>query len=232
MTVNAQGVITSSNPVPDLNFAENDFSMGGDDNPAPALPFFSRIVFNRKDPSRIAIGTNYVYTTTDYLLFNNPEPLTDLGQIVGTISSNSSITALAYGTRDDVDALLVGSMLHRAARQPFSTAWLLLANKTTPLTRLTGYGGDAPTSVVFDYRAAAHYYIADGTTLWTNQDATTTTAFNDLTGNLTRLTSRDRRRPSSFTTMASMRWWWARCPPSTDRPARSPSPTARRPVSC
>ena len=162
MTVNAQGAITSSNAVPNLNLAPDDLSMAGDDNPAPALPFFSRIVFNRKDPSRIAIGTNYVYTTTDYLLFNNPAPLTELGQIVGTISSNSSVTALAYGTRDDVDALLVGSTFTTGPPDtPVTNNWLLLANKTTPLTRLTGYGGDAPTSVVFDYRSAAHYYIAD-----------------------------------------------------------------------
>jgi outer membrane autotransporter protein len=37
---------------------------------------------------------------------------------------------------------------------------------------------------VFDDRAAAHYYVADGASLWTNQNATTATGFNDITDKL------------------------------------------------
>ena len=115
--------------------------------------------------------------------FNDPAPLTNLGAIVGATGKFSSATALAYGTQDDVDALLVGSTFVPTG-SPFSTSWLLLANHTTPLTRLANYGGDAPTSVVFDDRRAARYYVADGTKLWTNVDATTNTTFTDISPNL------------------------------------------------
>ena len=149
------------------------------------MPFFSRIVVNRNDPNRLAIATNYAYTTTDAQLLDDAAPLTNLGAIVGTTGKFSSATALAYGTQDDVDALLVGSTFTTGTPDnPVGNNWLLLANHTTPLTRLANYGGDAPTSVVFDDRHAARYYVADGTKLWTNVDATTNTTFTDLSENL------------------------------------------------
>ena len=114
-------------------------------------------------------------------------PLTNLGAIVGATGKFSSATALAYGTQDDVDALLVGSTFVTDPAALSSTSWLLLANHTTPLTRLANYAGDAPTSVVFDDRHAARYYVADGTKLWTNVDATTNTTFTDLSPNLASL---------------------------------------------
>ena len=41
--------------------------------------------------------------------------------------------------------------------------------------------------MVFDDRHAARYYVADGTKLWTNVDATTNTTFTDLSAKLTSL---------------------------------------------
>ena len=152
------------------------------------MPFFSRIVVNRNDPNRLAIATNYAYTTTDARLLDDATPLTRLGAIVGVTGKFSSATALAYGTQDDVDALLVGSTFTTGTPDnPVGNNWLLLANHTTALTRLANYGGDAPTSVVFDDRHAARYYVADGTKLWTNVDATTNTTFTDLSENLASL---------------------------------------------
>ena len=81
--MNAQGVTTSSAELRNLNFASDDKS-GGEDG-AGELPFFSRIVVNRNDPNRLAIATNYAYTTTDARLLDDPAPLTNLGAIVGTI---------------------------------------------------------------------------------------------------------------------------------------------------
>ena len=187
MTVNPQGG-TMSTALSNLNFAADDKSGGEDGN--DELPFFSRIVVNRNDPNRLAIATNYAYTTTDARLvdFTDPAPLTNLGAIVGVTGKFSSATALAYGTQDDVDALLVGSTFRADPPDTLvDNDWLLLANHTTPLTRLANYAGDAPTSVVFDDRRAARYYVADGTRLWTNVAATTNTTFTDLSQNLTSL---------------------------------------------
>ena len=71
MTVNPQGG-TMSTPLNNLNFASDDKS-GGEDG-GGELPFFSRIVVNRNDPNRLAIATNYAYTTTDARLLDRRDP--------------------------------------------------------------------------------------------------------------------------------------------------------------
>jgi autotransporter-associated beta strand protein len=186
MTVNTQGITTSTRFFNSLNVAADDKSDVGEGS--AELPFFSRIVVNRKDPNRLAIATNYVYTTTDDKLVNSNKPLTSLGKIVPTINTSSAPTALAYGTQDDADALLAGSTVTTGSNpNTVTTNSLYLAKNGTPLTRLAGYGGEAPTSVVFDDRTAARYYVADGAKLWKNDNATTATSFTDLTTNLGQL---------------------------------------------
>ena len=135
------------------------------------LPFSSRIVLNRKDPQKIAFGTNYVYTTTDAGAAADTLSLTSLG----TAGSITAITALAYGTNDNIDAILAGS----------SNGLFLSTTAGSAIQRLTPYTGTTPLSVVFDYRAAARFYAVDGAALWgtTNSGA----AFTDLTSNLTPL---------------------------------------------
>jgi autotransporter-associated beta strand protein len=182
-TVNKEGEVLTSQYLDDrLNLVPNDKSQDG------SLPFFSRIVVNRNDPNKIAIGTNYLYTTTNAKLGDQSDkaPLTIVGPVVGQIDSGSTTTALTYGTADDDQAVLVGSYSKPQSGGDYE-GQLYLANSSTALTQLTGYKGAAPTAVMFDYRAAARYYVADSASLWTNATATTDTKFTDLTANLTPL---------------------------------------------
>ena len=175
-----------STPLNNLNFASDDKSVIGEDG-GGELPFFSRIVVNRNDPNRLAIATNYAYTTTDDRL-NDAAPLTNLGAIVGTIGKFSSATALAYGTQDDVDALLVGSTFTTGTRPtPSATTGSCWPTKRRRSRAWPTMAAMRPTSVVFDDRHAARYYVADGTKLWTNVDATTNTTFTDLSEKLASL---------------------------------------------
>ena len=184
-TYNASGKITSDTSINNLNFEPDDLSQTGDDG-KPTVPFGSLLVLNRKDPLKIAVGTNYIYTTTDDRLLGASNQLTVLGRSVGSIDQSSTVTALAYGTNDDEEAVLAGSTWTAGG---FAVSGLFLASRATngSLVQLTNYQGNAPTSVVFDYRSSQHYYAADGTNLWTNADATTATAFTSLTPNLNAL---------------------------------------------
>ncbi|WP_421995843.1 autotransporter domain-containing protein [Reyranella sp.] len=155
--------------------------------PVRSLPFSSRLALNRIDPQRIAIGTNYVYTTVD--ANGAAEELTLLN--LGTPGSQiGAVGALAFGTRDNDDAVLAGS-----------TNGLYLSSTATAgsLVQLTQYTGDAPTSVVFDARAFQRFFAADSTRLWGTVDAGAT-PFTDLTPNLTPL---DIIRPTSVEFISS-----------------------------
>ena len=105
-----------------LNFASDDKSVGEDG--AGELPFFSRIVVNRNDPNRLAIATNYAYTTTDARA-RRPGPPDQSRRDRRHHRQVLVATALAYGTQDDVDALLVGSTFTTGTPDnPVGNDWL------------------------------------------------------------------------------------------------------------
>ncbi len=189
------GSPTSNNPgwnFVNVDATHTDFTEAGDPDsdagpsPGKQLPFSSRFVLNRNDPTRIAIGTNYLYVTTDALVSDpdNTAPLTNLGNNNGL----GGVTALAYGTNDNANAILAGVNGAAGARLVYSTT-----AAADSLQTLTSYTGDAPTGVVFDARSAARFFVADFTSLWgsTNSGA----SFTDLTSNLTAL---NLARPTSL----------------------------------
>ena len=179
----AAGTVTSSQVIGGLNVPADDRSKPGEDG-ENELPFASKIVFNRKNPAKLAIATNYLYTTTDASLVAGSDPLTNLGRIVPAISDKSGPQGLAYGAADDEGALLVGASNTVGSTD---TNWLSLARTGTALTRLANYNGGAAVAVLFDARTADRYFVADGSKLWTNVNSTTSTTFTDLTANLTGL---------------------------------------------
>jgi hypothetical protein len=118
-------------------------------------------VLNRVDPTMIALGTNYVYTTTDANAASDRLVLTNLGTPFATIApgTNNEITALAYGTNDNPNALIAGANNGR----------LYLSTTGAPGSLApTAYSGGTPTSVVFDNRAQARFFAVDQTSLWGN----------------------------------------------------------------
>lgn len=144
-----------------LNFKSDDYTDNG------ALPFTSKIVLNKKDPTKIAFGTNYVYTTVDTGAASDTLVLDVRTNKIGLV------TGLAYGTGVNADALVAG-----ADNAPGS---LYYTNSATGNLRyLSNYeaaGGAAAKSLVFDYRSDTQFYIADGNKLWSGSAATTDGTF-------------------------------------------------------
>jgi outer membrane autotransporter protein len=187
-----------------LNFDQADFTEkdpesedkppGPDNLGKPQLPFRSMLVLNKNDPKKIAIGTNFVYTTTDDLLLSgtvvsNPCPSeTSCGEATlkpgatpltkRVANSLNGVTAMSYGTRDNVDALLVGA----PAEFSDEGGRLLLAKSANQdLTKLDAYSAaidpqqpnkfrGTPISVVFDYNSADRFFAVDGVNLWHSQN--------------------------------------------------------------
>jgi len=156
---------TMANPI--WNFLPSDFT-----DPPPGgmststLPFFSLFVLNRVDPTKIAIGTNFAYVTTDAQIISGAvNVLTN----VGSNTSTGAVQALSYGAPDNVNALLVGV----AGATPATSLFFSSTSAPGSLTALGSYTGAAPNSVVFGPSSSA-FYVADGTDLWgsTNGGAT------------------------------------------------------------
>ncbi|MFX5705641.1 hypothetical protein ABTE52_21880, partial [Acinetobacter baumannii] len=83
---------------------------------------------------------------------------------------------LAYGTRDNINALLAGS--GPAFSGDPGRLFLSTTGEAGSLTQLTAYAGGTPSSVVFDTRTQAHFYVADTLALWGTN--TTGASFNNL----------------------------------------------------
>ena len=161
-----------------IGFEPGDFTETCNILTSGCLPSASKMVLNKIDPTMIAFGTNYIYTTTDANAASDRLVLTNLGTPFSTITpgANNEITALAYGTNDNPNALLAGANNGR----------LYLSTTGAPGSlKPTAYGGGTPTSVVFDNRAQARFFAVDQTSLWgtTNSGG----AFTNLTSNLTAL---------------------------------------------
>jgi autotransporter-associated beta strand protein len=117
--------------------------------------FSSPLVLNRIDPTKMAIGGgNQTFITTDPL--TNATTATSI-DLTLTGVGGSSPAALAYGTLNNPNALLVGGA--------DSTVWRSTAAGTPNLVQLT-YNGQIPTSVVFDNRTQQRYFIVDSQDLW------------------------------------------------------------------
>jgi autotransporter-associated beta strand protein len=191
------GTPTSTDPI--WNFAPADFGAGsgGDpDNPVPSgvkeLPFSSQLILNRADPTKIALGTNFVYVTTDDLITSgSTTPLTNVVDVTaqpkGLIGGVSALAYGVYGYNAAIDpdggtALLVGANGKYDDNPSVRVApslWYSATAGEGTLTKLTTYSGGIPTSMVFGSQSK-FFYVADGATLWTSVNGgTTITAAND-----------------------------------------------------
>ncbi|MFO1159378.1 MAG: autotransporter domain-containing protein [Reyranellaceae bacterium] len=172
--LNAKGeTVGTPYTVTTLVFQPDDLSQDGQ------VPFGSRIILNRVDPTKMAVGTNYIYTTTDGELINGTSPLTLVGKAVDTIDRFSTVNTLAYGTEQDVGAILAGSSWGTVTT--VGGVWLASRATDGKLVRAANYQGAAPTSVTFDARTSERFYVADGASLWTNDSKGADTAFTNIT---------------------------------------------------
>jgi uncharacterized protein with beta-barrel porin domain len=185
-TLLIDGTASRTEPASRLNFVTGGSAITDylAEDGSPNLPFSSRIVLNARDPTKIALGTNYVYVTTDALLADtkNKTPLTNVGNNSGRIGP---ITALAYGTGVDndnyINALLAGAEGPVGDRLYFSST-----STANSLQVLEEYLGGVPAAVVFDRRTQERFFVVDGTDLWSTK-TTGLTPFTTLTRNLTGL---------------------------------------------
>jgi hypothetical protein len=139
--------------------------------------FSSPWVNNRVDPTRMALGGSRVYVTQDTLTGAQGRGanivdlrLTDLG------NTGSSVTEIAYGTRDNANMLVAGGGAG-VWQSTTATAGSLVAVPT-----YAGAGGLIPTGIVLNPRSQLRYFVADNTNLFgtTNQGG----SFTNLTANL------------------------------------------------
>ena len=163
---------------PTWNFLPSDFTdppPGG--QPASGLPFSSLFVLNRVDPTKIAIGTNFTYVTTDAQIISG---VANILTNVGSDTSTGGVTALSYGASDNVNALLVGVN----GASPATSLYFSSTSASGSLAALSSYAGAAPTSVVFGPKSSA-FYVADGTDVWGSTNTGTT--ITSLTSNVSSL---------------------------------------------
>ena len=138
--------------------------------------FTSQFILNNIDPSRVAVGGTRVYVGQDTSPINAatvPITLTNLGAAGGTV------TALAYGTTDNVNAVLAGA---GSFNNPAGRLLLSTTGAANSLTLLPAYTGLAPTSVAFDTRTIARFFAADSVSLYGTSNTGAT--FTNLSGNL------------------------------------------------
>ena len=172
-----------------LNFERDDYNIdrvADKDDPQsgqPQLPFGSKIALNKVDPTRIAIGTNYLYTTQDTGAASPTLTLLNRG-VAG--SQIGTVTALAYGAADNVDAVLVGS-LATVGNKSQGRLYISTSNTANSLTRIMSYAATEPepVSITFDNRFASTFYVANGNKLFGTNDSGGN--LNDLTDKLTGL---------------------------------------------
>ena len=148
---------------------------GGGTNYAAA--FGSKLALNKIDPTLIAIGAKNLFVTQDTVASNLAATditlsLTDVGGAGATGTANN-ITQVAYGTRDNTNAVLGGGT---------QGLWFSATAAAGSLTKLTAYTGDPVTAVIFDLRSSSRFFAADGLKLFgsINQGA----AIQDLTSSM------------------------------------------------
>jgi autotransporter-associated beta strand protein len=171
-----------------LNFEADDYAVDeeekDDQNSQASLPHFSQMALNKVDPTRIAFGTNYVYTTTDPGAKGTTMALLNRGEAGSQIGA---VRTVAFGTLDNPDAVLAASLFQIDKANAEGRIYLSLSNKGGTLEQLTNYPSSTltPTSVVFDARYVNYFYVANGGTL--QGTANRGDVFKDLTPKLTPL---------------------------------------------
>ncbi|WP_170921112.1 autotransporter domain-containing protein [Enhydrobacter aerosaccus] len=152
------------------------------------LPMATRFVLNRIDPTKIAIGSNYLYVTTDDLVtkaINGDTSVCSgttttvcniLTNVSGLSTLNGAVTAVAYGASGNENALLAGT--DGTANNRLYYSGTAAANS---LAVKSAYAGGAPTSLLFGVNSSV-FYVADGNNLWSSINGGT--SFTDLTSNL------------------------------------------------
>jgi len=187
MIINSQGLAVSPFPDPTNPGGVPITCNGKDCGTVTNANFSSPFVLNRIDPTGIAIGGGSdVFVTQD--------PLTDAAGVNATSVNLSLVnvgvtggpSVIAYGTRDNTKALLVGGA-NAALFGPIGGVWRSSTAARGSLAQLTNYPGLTPTDVVYDPRAQARFFVADGRNLWgiTNGTAAAkSVAFTPLTADL------------------------------------------------
>jgi outer membrane autotransporter protein len=149
-------------------------AMGNDVN------FSSPFVLNRVSPTRIAMGGTGAYVTED--TYPSNAATIDLTLVhVGDVGGN--VTSIAYGARDNANALVVGALGPDLLWRSLTAA----EGTLEPLPAYANAGGGAPTGIVFDARTAQRFFVADGINLWSTRNGTVPAAsvtFQSLTPNL------------------------------------------------
>ena len=147
-----------------------NFSNGG---------FWAPVILNKADPTRIAMADNTVYVTQDTLTGAQAPTVSTVNlQLtnLGSPGSNSSVTALAYGTSDNNNVLLAGVSPNGYEGGGAGQLWIsttAAANSLVVLPAFTSLNAFSPTSIVFDQRSQNRFYVADGNQLFgtSNQGA-------------------------------------------------------------
>jgi hypothetical protein len=126
------------------------------------VQFYNPYVLNAIDPTRMLIGTKYLYESMD-----RGDSLNNLLNVPETnISSQPQITSLTYGSRQNgnpmADALYAGTdsrtILHRA----------MLGD---PITTLSAYPGSAVRNLVMDSQNFKNIYVVDDKSeIWASSD--------------------------------------------------------------
>ncbi|MFB9262053.1 autotransporter domain-containing protein [Bradyrhizobium erythrophlei] len=151
--------------------------------------FSAPLVLNNIDPTRMALSDGNVYVTRDTLSGANGVGASNITLALTTVGSTTDpASALDYGTRNNVNALLVGSGPYN---DPAGKLWLSTTSTASSLVNLPAYAGLTPTSVKFDTRSDSRFFIADSQNLYgtTNQGTTFQTLTVNLPANLIRPTS-------------------------------------------
>jgi autotransporter-associated beta strand protein len=151
--------------------------------------FTSQFILNNIDPTRIAVAGTSIYTTQDTLTGANGVgtgtvnlALTNLG------ATGRYITALDYGTRNNVNALVAGGGLFD---NPAGSLFISTTGSAGSIVTLAAYAGMAATSVKFDTRSDSRFFVADSQNLYgtVNQGTTFQTLTVNLPANFIRPTS-------------------------------------------
>jgi autotransporter-associated beta strand protein len=168
-----------SNPIWNFYLGTNSTNSDFVANGAPGkLPFASRLVLNRYDPSHVAIGTNYVYTTTDQKMLDayngvDSNPLTNVSPQdgFGKPIRIGPISAIAYGTGVGNNNPFANAMVVGADSQAGERLYFSADVTATNLAVKPNYLGQAPTSLVFDGLTSQRFFVADGANLWRTGNA-------------------------------------------------------------
>jgi autotransporter-associated beta strand protein len=159
--------------------------------------FYSQMVLNKADPTKIAIAPDHVFVTQDTLTGAQGPSATSVNltlRDLGSTGSGSLVTALAYGTTNSPNVLLAGVAPNGQGGGGAGQLWISTdTTKSSSLVQLSAYAAlnaFSPTSLVFDPNSPSiqsspgqlRFYVADSSNLWGTQNQGT--SFQMLTGNL------------------------------------------------